>query len=335
MNMILAGDIGGTKTHLAIFSATADLHNPIAEATFPSMRYTSLEAIIQEFLAHTRLTVTSACFGVAGPVIAGQAHITNLPWVIDTARLHTALNIPSTTLLNDLEAIAHAVPVLEAADVHTLNRGVATPEGTIAVIAPGTGLGEAFLTWDGTRYRAYASEGGHTSFAPSNQTELNLLTYLWERYEHVSYERVCSGLGLPNIYAYFRDSSDTQELPWVSEQLSATHDPTPVIVNAALHPETPSPLCHRTLETFVRILGAEAGNLALKMMATGGLYLGGGIPPRILGALESMHFFEAFSQKGRFADLLSRIPVHVIRNPRIALLGAAQYGFEKDPALWR
>jgi len=326
--MLLAGDIGGTKTNLAVFSPEAGLRAPLAEATFPSTDYPSLEALVREFLAQLDLKPEGASFGASGPVVAGRVTVTNLPWVIDETQLQAALNLSFVHLLNDLEAIAHAVPLLEPADLHTLNEGQPTPGGSIAVIAPGTGLGEAFLTWDGSRYRPHASEGGHTDFAPTNPLEVELLRYLQHRYEHVSYEWVCSGQGLPNIYAFLKDGGYAEEPAWLAEQLAAADDPTPVIVNTALDDEKPSELCVATLNTFVSILGAEAGNLALKVLATGGVYLGGGIPPRILPALKRERFMEAFRHKGRLSGLLARMPVHVILNPKVALLGAACHGLE-------
>jgi glucokinase len=326
--MLLAGDIGGTKTNLAVFSAETGLRAPLAEATFPSADYPSLEALVREFLDQVDLKVDRASFGVAGPVAAGRAEITNLPWVMDGTQLQEVLNLSSVRLLNDLAAIAHAVPFLEPDDLHTLNVGQPVPAGTMAVIAPGTGLGEAFLTWGGSRYRPHASEGGHTDFAPTNPLEVELLRYLQDRFGHVSCERVCSGRGLPNIYTYLKDSGYADEPAWLAEQLAAADDPTPVIVNTALDEEKPCELCVATLSTFVSILGAEAGNLALKVLASGGVYLGGGIPPRILPALEQGRFMEAFQRKGRMSDLLARMPVHVILNPKVALLGAACHGLE-------
>lgn len=326
--MLLAGDIGGTKTNLAVFSPETGPRTPLGEATFSSARYPSLEVLVHEFLAEVSLPVDRASFGVAGPVMGGHATITNLPWVMNETELQVALKLSSVRLLNDLDAIAHGVPFLEPADLHTLNEGEPAAGGAIAVIAPGTGLGEAFLTWDGTRYRAHASEGGHTDFAPTNLFEIELLRYLQGEFEHVSYERICSGLGLPNIYAYLRDSGFADEPAWLAEQLTAADDPTPVIVNAALDDEQPCALCVATLNAFVSILGAEAGNLALKVLATGGVYLAGGISPRILPALEHERFLEAFRNKGRFSDLLARMPVHVILNPKVALLGAACHGLE-------
>jgi glucokinase len=231
-------------------------------------------------------------------------------------------------LLNDLQAIGYGVPSLGADDLHTLNEGQPVQGGAVAIIAPGTGLGEAFLTWDGRRYESHPTEGGHADFAPTDNLQAGLLQYLLERYDHVSYERVCSGLGLPNIYAYLKDSGHAEEPAWLAEELAKVEDPTPVIVNTALSRDRSCELCKATLDTLVSILGAEAGNLALKVLATGGVYLGGGIPPRILPALQSGAFMEAFRAKGRFRELMSRLPVHVILNPKVGLLGAARAGFE-------
>jgi len=324
--MLLAGDIGGTKTNLAVFSPAAGPRAPLAEATFPSGRYPSLDALVSEFLAQIDIKIARASFGVAGPVVAGRATITNLPWKMDQVQLQEALNIPTVRLLNDLAAIAQAVPFLEPSDLHTLNKGQAVPDGALAVIAPGTGLGEAFLTWDGARYVIFPSEGGHADFAPTDPLQIGLHAYLLDRFDHVSFEQVCSGRGLPNIYTYLRDSNYAEEPDWLAEQLATDRDPNPVIVQAALSGK--SELCAATLDTFVSILGAEAGNLALKVLATGGIYLGGGIPPRILPALERPRFLQALTTKGRFSDLLARVPVHVILNPKSALLGAACHGLE-------
>jgi glucokinase len=328
--MLLAGDIGGTKTSLAIFSPEAGPRAPLVEATFPSGRYPSLEALVSDFLAQVDLKPERATFGVAGPVLAGQATITNLPWVMSETQLQTALDLSpgGVRLLNDLAAIAYAVPWLESDDVHTLNEGQAVSGGARAVIAPGTGLGEGFLTWDGSRYRAHASEGGHTDFAPTNSLEVDLLRYLLDRFGHVSYERVCSGRGLPNIYAFLRDTGYAEEPTWLAELLASVDDPNPVIVEAALGGDRRCDLCVATLETFVSILGTEAGNMALNILATGGVYLGGGIPPRILPALEGGRFMNDFQDKGRMSDLMARIPVHVILNPKVALLGVACHGLE-------
>jgi glucokinase len=321
--MILAGDIGGTKTNLALFAHDTGPHQPHIEATFVSRRYASLEAIVAEFLTAHPVNIEGAAFGVAGPVVGGRATITNLPWVIDVENLRAELSVARVTLLNDLEAIASAVPILEADDVAVLNAGTPVPGGAVAVIAPGTGLGEAFLTWDGQRYEAHPSEGGHASYAPTSPTELAMLGYLQERIGHVSYERVCSGIGIPNIYRYFRDMVHNGGNPEIAAQIAAAADATPLIFGAALDPAQPCPACTATLQQFVRILGAEAGNLALKVLATGGVYIGGGIPPRVLTALRSPDFLTAFRNKGRFGDLLAQVPVSVILNPKTALFGAA------------
>ena len=330
--MLLAGDIGGTNTRLGVYSKEKGPREPIVERTFPSGQFLSLEMLAGEFLAQANQDVEHAVFGVAGPVVSGQAAITNLPWVVDRAQLKEKLNVQSVILLNDLEAIAQGVPLLEPEDLYTLNKGEPTPGGTKAVIAPGTGLGEAFLIWDGSRYRAYTSEGGHADFAPTNPLESNLLRSLQAKWGHVSYERICSGIGLPNIYAYLRDSGHAEEPAWLAEQLAAAADPTPVIVNAALDEKASCELCKATLTLFISVLGAEAGNMALKVLATGGVYLGGGIPPRILPALKQKVFMQAFLNKGRFSDLLNNIPVYVILNPKIALIGAAFYGLDSYKA---
>jgi glucokinase len=326
--MLLAGDIGGTKTKLAIFSPEDGARTPLAEATFSSGHYPSLEAVAQEFLGRVDASIDRASFGVAGPVVDGRAKITNLPWLMDEVQLRKALNVPSVRLLNDLEAIAYSISSLEAADLHTLNEGKPVAHSPLAVIAPGTGLGEAFLTWDGRKYRVHPSEGGHADFAPIDQLQRGLLGYLQGRNNHVSVERVCSGLGLPNIYAYLKDSGYAPEPPWLAEQLAAATDRTPPIIKAALERPSECELCATALDTFVSILGAEAGNLTLKILATGGVYLGGGIPPRILPVLDGGRFMQAFVRKGRFTDMLHNVPVHIILNPEVALFGAACHGLE-------
>ncbi len=327
--MLLAGDIGGTKSNLALFAKENGWRDPVNEATFPSGDYPSLEALVQTYLAQQNVSIVHASFGVAGPVVNGQASITNLPWKMDEKDLQDALHIPSVRLLNDLDAIAHAVPFLDKRDVFTINEGQVAPQGAMAVIAPGTGLGEAFLTWKGSSYQTHSSEGGHADFAPTNALELDLLRYLLERFPHVSYERVCSGKGFPNIYAYLKDAGRAIEPSWLAEELANAQDKTPVIMQAALDKESPCDIAVATLNLFVSILGAEAGNMALKVVATGGIYLGGGIPPRILPYLSNEHFMQSFCNKGRLGKLLSTVPVHVMLNPKVALLGAARHGFEQ------
>jgi glucokinase len=320
--MLLAGDIGGTKTHLALFSPAGGPVSQV-EATFKSADYPSLEAVAAEFLAEVNVPVESAAFGVAGPVFQGQATVTNLPWVISEATLQQALGLQKAKLLNDLEATAYGVPHLAPADLFTLNDAPAR-SGTKAVIAPGTGLGEAVLFYRDGHYHVIPSEGGHTDFGPTNLFEIELLRHLMGKFGHVSYERVCSGKGVPNIYAYLKDNRFAEESPQMAKALRQAVDPTPVIVDKAMAGE--SELCIATLNAFVSILGAEASNLALKVMASGGVYLGGGIPPKILSKLRDGTFMAAFVNKGRFAEMLAQMPVYVILKADTALLGAACYG---------
>lgn len=326
--MLLAGDIGGTKTQLALYSLDATPTQQ-QEAIFKSADYPSLEAIVQEFLAQTGVKVTRAAFGVAGPVVNGESKITNLPWHITESNLCQTLKLSpgAVKLLNDLESIAYAVPHLPASDLAALNSDQLDLSlgGHKAVIAPGTGLGEAILFNHNSQYHVMPSEGGHTDFGPANAVQMGLLRFLLNRFNHVSYERVCSGgLGIPNIYAYFKETRSSEESPTVAAALAQSSDPTPVIIQAGLTNECE--LCRATLNTFVSILGAEAGNLALKVMATGGIYLGGGIPRKILPKLRDGTFMAAFVNKGRFAGLLSHIPVYIILHENPGLLGAAYYG---------
>jgi glucokinase len=328
--ILLVGDVGGTKTHLAIFASKDGLRTPMLEAKLPSAHYPSLGSLVKDFLSSSNVKFSQdyAVFGVAGPVANGKAKITNLPWMMEETQLQEELDIPVVHLLNDLEATANAVPLLESSDLHTVNPGNPVRHAPIVVVAPGTGLGEAFLAWDGTRYRTYPSEGGHVDFAPRTPFESGLLVYMMGHLPHVSYEHVCSGIGLPNIYAYLKESGTFEEPAWLAEQLVKAEDHTPIIINAALSGQDPVGICVATLKTFASILGAEAGNMALKMLATGGVYLGGGISPRILSFLEGQEFIKAFTNKGRFSDLLASIPVQVILNPNLGLIGAAVHGFD-------
>lgn len=324
--LLLAGDIGGTKTTLALISPETGPRQPLAEATFPSNHYPNLETIAQEFLQQTTHKVDYACFGVAGPVVNGRATITNLSWVMDERQLAATLQLQGVSLLNDLVAIANAIPFLTGDDLHTLNGGQSVEQGPLAVVAPGTGLGEAFLLHDGIRYRAYASEGGHADFAPSNPLQTELLRYLQPQFGHVSWERVCSGIGIPNLYAFLKTTGVAEEPAWLTTELAATKDATRVIMSSALDNAKEAKLCQATLDLFVTLLGAEAGNMVLKVLATGGIYLGGGIPPRILSLLQKDEFMHAFQDKGRFSAMLQNVPVHVILNAKAGLLGTAYYG---------
>jgi len=321
--MYLIGDIGGTKTALAVVARESGPRHLRAEMTFPSARFPSFNAIIEEFLRHHTCAIEKAVFGVAGPVVKGCARLTNLPWHLDEQTLEEAFGFDSAMLLNDLEAVAYGVPSLEPEELFTLNEGDRGADGTIAVVAPGTGLGEAFLIRGGSRYRAHSSEGGHGDFAPRSEREIELFSYLQRLFGHVSYERVCSGQGIANIYAFLKDGGYGVEPLWLGERLRAADDKTPLIVNAALDRHMPCQLCMKSLEQFVAILGAEAANMVLKVMATGGVYLGGGIPARILPVFEKNIFMESFCDKGRYAEFMQKIPVHIILNTDVALLGAA------------
>ena len=321
--MLLAGDIGGTKTVLALFATktTSEALQPLHLQTFPSGRFPSLEAIITQFMADKAVTIEAASFGVAGPVVNGRSQITNLPWVIDATVIGQTFHMEKVTLLNDLESIANAVPHLQANDLAVINEGQAEPGGAVAVIAPGTGLGEAFLIWNGHRYQAHPSEGGHASFAPTDPDQCALLAFLEKKYSHVSFERVCSGSGIPNLYAFWQQDGRFPEPDWLREQLAQAEDPTPIIVEAGL--AKTADICTATVQMFVDILAGEASNMALKVLATGGVYLGGGIPPRLLNLLQTERFIAQFAEKGRFSRLLLDMPLQVICNPQTALLGAA------------
>lgn len=325
--MLIAGDIGGTKTDLAIYSPESGPHVPLAETERHSADYPSLQAMVAEFLGQVKMSVDVASFDVAGPVINGRVKTTNLPWVMDEGTLAKDLNLKAAHLLNDLEAVARAVPALRAEDVVTINKGEPVANGPIGIIAPGTGLGESFLTWDVSQYIAHGSEGGHSDFAPTDEFQIRLLQYLLPRLGHVGVERVCSGIGVPNIYEFLRDEEKIPERPEIAQLIASAKDHTKVIVEAALDPKHPSELCQETVKMLVSILASEAGNLALKVLATGGVYIAGGVALHLLNALQEPRFMQTFSRKGRFKDLMERIPIHVITT-RAALVGAATFGLE-------
>jgi glucokinase len=323
--MLIAGDIGGTNTRLALVSPDAGPRAFVAEKIYPSGDFPGLQPIVRAFLESTGATATAACFDVAGPVIGGQAHLTNLPWELSETGLAQDLGLRRVSLLNDLHAIAHGIPHLDPAETVVINPGKAEPRAPLAVLAPGTGLGEAFLVWDGSDYIACASEGGHGDFAPTNQEQAALWAFLSERFGHVAYERVCAGSGLPNIYDFLRARDPAMETIGFADALNAAHDRTPLIVEAGLKQAADNTLAADALRIMIEVWGAEAGNLALKVMATGGVYLAGGMPPRVIPQLQRGGFMHAFAAKGRLGTLLAAIPVHVV-TINAALLGAATYG---------
>ena len=341
--MILAGDIGGTKTHLALYDWTAERIDPLGIQTFHSADYASLEEMLTEFLAPPKpaleidqaepskepssaaapdkpLILDAACFGVAGPVFENHSRTTNLPWVVDGPGLSKQFEIRHVQLLNDLEAMAYGILLLRPDELVTLNAGTRpSHKQAIALIAAGTGLGESILFWDGSRYRPMPTEGGHTDFAPNSDQEIDLLRHIRSQYLHVSYERVLSGPGLLAIYEFLRDAKKN-EPTWLAEKIKAG-DPAAEIAEAGLKGQ--AEIAKQTLDLFASIYGAEAGNLALKAMAINGVYLGGGIAPKLLPKLKDGTFMKAFTNKGRYKRLMGQIPVHVVTNQHTALLGAA------------
>ncbi len=319
--MILAGDVGGTNTRLTVFDDRGGRLTPKAEATFPSREHISFESVLRKFIVAHPVAIAAACIGIAGPVRHGRSDATNLPWVVDAGQVARELDLKTVGLINDLEANAYGIAALEPKDFITLNAGASDAEGNQAIISAGTGLGEAGLYWDGNMHRPFATEGGHATFAPRNELEVALLRYLLARYEHVSVERVLSGPGLVNIYAFLRDTGRGEEPAWLAAQMRE-QDPGAVISQAAIIGK--SELCVQALDLFVSLYGAEAGNLALKVMATGGVFIGGGIAPKIISKLKDPRFLNAFTAKGRMKPLLEAMPVQVILNDKTALQGAAR-----------
>jgi glucokinase len=322
--MILAGDIGGTKTNLALFEKAADGQLSKREGqTFSSHDHTGLEAVITEFLSGRELPIDAAAFGVAGPVIDGVCRATQLPWIVSKASLQDVLRIGDVWVINDLEATAYGVPTLGEEQLVTLNPGQKTHGGNIAVIAAGTGLGEAALIWDGAHYHAMASEGGHVDFAPRNELEIELLRYMLTIKHRISYERIISGQGIVNIYNFFKTGGRAEEPEWLKHEIEASEDAAPIISQAALTKR--AEICVRALDLFVSIYGAQAGNLALTVSATGGVFVGGGIAPKIIEKLTDGTFLEAYKDKGRLSPLVEAAHVSVIMEPLTALIGAGSY----------
>jgi glucokinase len=324
--MILAGDIGGTNARLAYFQPQNGHLQLVSERVFPSRDYSELGEIVSKFLADSGTRPEVACFGIAGPVHDGRVETSNLPWVIEQSRLAKQIQLPATLLINDLEANAWGIGDLGSQDLVPLNR-VAPSTGNQAVIAPGTGLGEAGLYWNGSEHEVFACEGGHADFAPQGDLQIELLRFLAKRYEHVSYERVLSGPGLVNVYQFLREKNGAVEPAGFAEQLEGA-DAAAQISCAAL--KGSNPLAEQALDLWISVYGAEAGNLALKTMATGGVFLGGGISPKILPKLTGPLFMRAFLDKGRLRTLLEGISVQLITNDSTGLLGAARCAATKS-----
>jgi len=322
--MILGGDIGATNTRLAVFDPAQEPYERKFEQDFHSAPCSSLEEIVDKYLNTHNVKPQAACFGIPGVVRIGEATTTNLPWKVQVKELAKVIGTELVWLINDVESNAYGIPILAERDICTINHGLEGETGNAGLLSPGTGLGEAGLYWDGQDHRPFATEGSHTDFAPVNDQQYNLLQYLQKRYGHVSWERVISGMGLLNIYSFLHDTKYGADPDWLFEEIMHGDGAAAITHHALLHE---SKLCDATLDLFVSFLGAEAGNLALKLMARGGIYLGGGIAPKILDRLREPTFMQSFTAKGRFTDLLKNIPVRVILNEKTALLGAARYAY--------
>lgn len=329
MPLILGGDVGGTKAYLGLYQADGTDLKPVTVERYVSGDFAGATELLARFIDHCGQQPDRIVLGVPGPVRHTPVKPVNLPWSIDPDQISAALGDVDVSLLNDLEATAYGTLTLTDDDVIEINRGEPDPRGGKVIIAAGTGLGEAGLAWSGGKYVAVPSEGGHTSFAPGTELEADLWRWLFERHGHVSWERVVSGMGLANVYEFLRESSPEAEPDWLREQLREPGEQARIISLAAK--EARVPLAVEALEIFVSLYGAEAGNLALKMLATGGVYVGGGIAPRIIDELLDGTFMDAFAEKGRVSDVLRRIPVHVIKNDNTALLGAAFFGAHMAP----
>jgi glucokinase len=319
--MILAGDIGGTKTNLAYFTEDGGVLTQHFARSYSSKQHSSLSAIIKQFIQESPQMIDEAAFGIAGPVVNGRCEATNLPWVVDARSIASEFGVKRVGLLNDLEATAYGVLRLQEKDKLPLNTGIAQQHAAIAVIAAGTGLGEGGLVWNGTRYQTLPSEGGHSDFAPRNELEMNLLRFLLTKYKRVSNERVVSGMGIINLYQFFRTQVKYPEPQWLATEMAS--DAAAAISSAALAGKDEA--CIKTMELFVSLYGAETGNLALKLLSTAGVYIGGGIAPKILPLLQQATFMDAFTNKGRLSSLMMNMPVFVVLNDKTALLGAAHY----------
>jgi len=320
--LILSGDIGGTKTHLAVFTTKGDALVPIFERTYRSRDFTGLPGALQAMLDEQPMDVTAAAFGIAGPIVEYKSKLTNLGWDVNGQEVADCLRLKHVGLLNDLEAMAYGTLRLRDDERVVLQKGKRQERRPVAVIAAGTGLGEAGLLWDGRRYISIPTEGGHTDFGPRNELEIELLRFLLGRHKRVSYERIVCGPGLKSTYDFFRQRSGVPEPEWLTAEFKSG-DPAAIISRAGSGGK--DAVCRETLELFVSLYGAEAGNLALKMCSTGGVFVGGGIAPKLLPLLQQGSFMHSFVFKGRYQPLLEQMPVEVVLNEKAALIGAAHY----------
>ncbi len=321
--MILAGDIGATRTRLAAFQTEGNRLNCIVEKTYASQEHNGLLEVLVQFIRTEGIPVHSACFGVAGPVRGGKSKISNLPWTIDCKEVAAQLKLNSVGLLNDLEAYAYGIDALESKDFVTLSAGLEDSEGNRAVISAKTGLGMAGLYWDGFRHHPFACEGGHADFAPRNEIQAELFSYLQKRFGHVSCERVLSGPGIRNIYDFLRDTKKAEEPASLRDQIKNASDASALIAQLALEGKTP--ICQETMDIFVSIFGAETGNCALRYMTTGGIFIAGVIAAKNVEKLKNAAFLQAFLDKGRMSSLLKDMPIRVILNDDCGLIGSARY----------
>ena len=320
----LVVDVGGTKTALAVAQIDQAQMALSQSATWPSAKYATCEDLLAAYLQTLDVRPERAILAIAGPVRQGVASLTNLPWTVSAEDTASALGLADIQLLNDLEAMAWSIPGTRDEDLIPLQTGTAQPDGLIALVAPGTGLGEAFLARTGETYTSFATEGGHADFAPTSPIQDRLLAWLREDLDHVSVERVCSGSGLPSIYRFLLQDRPDKARTRLRDTILSEDDPTPIILDTGL--DRGCPICHESLQIFVDILAAEAGNLALKTLCTGGLYFGGGLPPRLLPLLRTHRFVNTFAAKGRFEGLLQQIPLNVLCDPQAVLKGAARFG---------
>lgn len=322
--IFLAGDIGATNSRISLYESRQDELLVLARETFPSQQFKGIHEILQKFTAlHPSKRPEYACLGVPGPVVNGKCLTTNLPWVLEDSDIQSALGIRKAWLLNDLEAIAYGIPHLGTEELHSLTQFTVAPGGNAAVIAPGSGLGQAVLYWDGERYHPFGSEGGHCNFAPADDLEIELLQYLRGIFSTVSWERLLSGPGIVHIYSFLKDTGRADEPLWLAKRLEVAVDPAAVISDEAFTDR--APICGQALDLFAQLLGSEAGNLALKVMAVGGVYIGGGIVPKLLPGFRKDLFMRGFQNKGRLTQVLENIPVHIVLNDETGIKGAAHF----------